>query len=137
LYGSNKYHYKKVIYGFSQQPMRGRMCHEQWTDETRLDTSSHFAENTFQTMTWHSRHRHNLRDRLGTPYLQSLGLNKVYHSDLMHNVSQLVCEKNSFWGGGEFGIIMAAKHRAMMVLSLMQRNVGHRLSSIQINLKYA
>jgi hypothetical protein len=76
------------------------MCHEQWTDETRLDTSSHFAENTFHTMTWHSRHRHNLRDRLGTPYLQSLGLNKVYHSDLMHNVSQLVCEKSSFWGGG-------------------------------------
>jgi hypothetical protein len=29
-----------------------------------------------------------------------LGLNKVYHSDLMHNVSQLVCEKSSFWGGG-------------------------------------
>jgi hypothetical protein len=36
-------------------------------------------------------HRHNLRDRLATPYLQTLGLNKVYHSDLMHNVSQLPC----------------------------------------------
>ncbi len=60
--------------------------------------------------------RHNLhvRDRLGTPYLQSSRLNKVYHSDLTHNVSQLVCEKSSFWegrgGGGEFGIIIAAKH---------------------------
>jgi hypothetical protein len=36
---------------------------------------------------------------VGTPYLQSSGLNKVYHSDLTHNVSQLVCEKSSFWGG--------------------------------------
>ncbi len=60
-----------------------------------------------------AQHRHNLRDRLGTPYLQSTGLNKVYNSDLMHNVSQLVCEKSSFWG--EFGIIMAAKHGAMAV----------------------
>jgi hypothetical protein len=39
--------------------------------------------------------------------------------------------------GGEFGIIMAAKHGAMAVLSSTQRNVGHQLSSIQINLKYA
>jgi hypothetical protein len=39
--------------------------------------------------------------------------------------------------GGEFGIIMAAKHGAMAVLSSTQRNAGHRLSSIQINLKYA
>jgi hypothetical protein len=53
----------------------------------------------------------------------------------MHNVSQLVCEKSSFWG--EFGIIIVAKHGAMVVLSSMQRNAGHRLSSIQINLKYA
>jgi hypothetical protein len=53
----------------------------------------------------------------------------------MHNVSQLVCEKSSFWG--EFGIIITAKHGAMVVLSSMQRNAGHRLSSIQINLKYA
>jgi len=80
-------------------------------------------------------HRHNLRDRLGTQYLQSSGLNKVYHSDLTHNVSQLVCEKSSFWG--DFGIIIAAKHGAMAVLSSTQRNAGHRLSSIQINLKYA
>jgi hypothetical protein len=80
-------------------------------------------------------HRHNLRDSLGTPYLQSSGLDKVYHSDLTHNVSQLVCEKSSFWG--EFGIIIMAKHGAMAVLSSTQRNVGHRLSSIQINLKYA
>jgi hypothetical protein len=80
-------------------------------------------------------HRHNLRDKLGTPYVQSSGLNKVYHSDLTHNVSQLVCEKSSFWG--KFGIIITAKHGAMVVLSLVQRNVGHRLSSIQINLKYA
>jgi hypothetical protein len=55
----------------------------------------------------------------------------------MHNVSQLVCEKRSFWGGGEFGIIIAAKHGVMAVLSSTQRNVGHRLSSKQINLKYA
>jgi hypothetical protein len=58
----------------------------------------------------------------------------------MLNVSELVCEKSSFWGGGgggEFGIIITAKHGAMAVLSSMQRNVGHRLSSIQINLKYA
>ncbi len=47
-----------------------------------------------------SNHRHNLKDWLATPYLQSLGLHKVYHSDLTHNVSQLVCEKSSFWGGG-------------------------------------
>jgi hypothetical protein len=50
-------------------------------------------------------------------------------------VSHLVCEKSSFWG--EFGIITMAKHGAMVVLSSMQRNVGHQLSSIQINLKYA
>jgi hypothetical protein len=48
-----------------------------------------------------SNHRHNLRDWLATPYLQSSGLHKVYHSDLTHNVSQLVCEKSSFWGGGD------------------------------------
>jgi hypothetical protein len=30
-------------------------------------------------------------------------------------VSQLVCEKISFWG--DFGIIIAAKHGAMAVLS--------------------
>jgi hypothetical protein len=66
-----------------------------------------------------------------------VGLNKFYHSDLMHNVSQLVCEKSSFWGGEGFDIIIMAKHGAMAVLSLTQRNVGHRLSSIQINLKYA
>jgi hypothetical protein len=53
----------------------------------------------------------------------------------MHTVSQLVCEKSSFWG--EWGIIIAAKHGTMAVLSSTQRNVGHRLSSIQINLKYA
>jgi hypothetical protein len=43
----------------------------------------------------------------------------------MHNVSQLVCEKSSFWG--EFGIIAMApaEHGAMVVLSSMQRNVGH------------
>jgi hypothetical protein len=50
-------------------------------------------------------------------------------------VSQLVCEKSSFWG--EFGIIMAAKHGAVAVLSSTQRNAAHRLSSIEINLKYA
>jgi hypothetical protein len=55
----------------------------------------------------------------------------------MHNVSQLVCEKSSFWGGGGFGIIIATKHNAMAVLSSMQRNAGHQLSSIQINIKYA
>jgi hypothetical protein len=27
--------------------------------------------------------------------------------------------------GGEFGIIIAAKHGAIVVLSLMQRNAGH------------
>jgi hypothetical protein len=44
----------------------------------------------------------------------------------MHNVSQLVCEKSSFWG--EFGIITMAKHGAMVVVSLMQeRNAGHQL----------
>jgi hypothetical protein len=41
----------------------------------------------------------------------------------MHNVSQLVCEKSSFWG--DFGIIIAAKHGAMAVLSSTQRNAGH------------
>jgi hypothetical protein len=40
-------------------------------------------------------------------------------------------------GGGEFGIIMVAKHGAMAVLSSMQRNAGHQLSSMQINLKHA
>jgi hypothetical protein len=40
--------------------------------------------------------------------------------------------------GGKFDIIItAAKHGAMAVLSLTQRNGGHQLSSIQINLKYA
>jgi hypothetical protein len=41
----------------------------------------------------------------------------------MHNVSQLVCEKAV--SGGEFGIIIVAKHITMAVLSSMQRNVGH------------
>jgi hypothetical protein len=42
-------------------------------------------------------------------------------------VSQLVCErkKQFLGGGGEFGIIIAAKHGAMAVLSSMQRNAGH------------
>jgi hypothetical protein len=38
-------------------------------------------------------------------------------------VSQLVCEKSSFWG--EFGMIIAKKHGAKAVLSSMQRNAGH------------
>jgi hypothetical protein len=41
----------------------------------------------------------------------------------MHNVSQLICEKAV--SGGEFGIIIVAKHGAMAVLSLTQRNEGH------------
>jgi hypothetical protein len=38
--------------------------------------------------------------------------------------------------GGEFGIIIMAKHGAMAVLSLMQRNVGTHTPSIQNNPKY-
>jgi hypothetical protein len=40
----------------------------------------------------------------------------------MHNVSQLVCKKSSFWG--DFGIIIT-QSTAPWVLSLTQRNVGH------------
>jgi hypothetical protein len=45
--------------------------------------------------------------------------------------------KKAVSGGGGFGIIIATKHNAMAVLSSMQRNAGHQLSSIQINIKYA
>jgi hypothetical protein len=80
-------------------------------------------------------HRHNLKDRLATLYLQSSGLNKVYHSDLTHDVSQLVCEKSSFWG--EIWHHHRGKARRHGGAEFDAKECGHRLSSKQINLKYA
>jgi hypothetical protein len=81
-------------------------------------------------------HRHNLRDRLGSLHLQFSWLDTLYDSDLMHNVSQLLCVKSSFWGGGEFGTSLRQSMAPWRCCVWCKGMRGTYTPSIQNNPKY-